>query len=395
MTSSKRLVSITLLVTAALVFHVHCALAQHLLQEADTFEIFNVEAKSYHDDGSGIYWQQRLQGQPAGYMRVLFGRISSPTGLNYSVLIKDKHHTTLKTYRPEEFVALAGLPSEVFFADDLLVEVVGPAPPTGLRFTIDNALSEKNHDEATHPKALVPKWKTVAESANTPASRWAISVAKLYMGDGSVCSGFLVSSSWVLTNYHCLAHSTKYRQTAGTVLQSCGDISAQFDYDLDPSPEASLQTPCVGVVDSDPTLDYALLQVNPAAIKKNQAPRPYLVVSKGGITQPTPACVVHHPGGLATRISSDCRAVPGPNSFLVEHDCDTIMGSSGAPLISMQGEVIGLHAEGPFDSDATQTDVVSQIVKTNLKEGKNPGNYAVSVNSILEKLKFHSVNLPQ
>src|SRR5262249_4954238 len=62
--------------------------------------------------------------------------------------------------------------------------------------------------------------------------------------------------------------------------------------------------------------------------------------------------LVHHPAGLAKKVSVECDVQLGADGRL-EHRCSTMGGSSGAPLLDDSQRVIGLHHEGAYPPGMT------------------------------------------
>ena len=69
---------------------------------------------------------------------------------------------------------------------------------------------------------------------------------------------------------------------------------------------------------------------------------------------------MHHPGGLAKQLTFGCKAY-GVSPQVIEHDCSTIPGSSGAALIARDGTVIAVHYAGPFDDSMTVGEINAAV----------------------------------
>jgi len=63
--------------------------------------------------------------------------------------------------------------------------------------------------------------------------------------------------------------------------------------------------------------------------------------------------VIHHPAGLAVKVSFGCLAYSNHIPRVLEHDCSTVGGSSGAPLLAYDGSVIGLHHDSGVPESMT------------------------------------------
>lgn len=162
-----------------------------------------------------------------------------------------------------------------------------------------------------------------------------------------VCSGFLISSRAVMTNYHCVHNDL-----------TCRTTSVIFDYEKTASGEIRLgQTRQCLSVRGDPELDYAVVELDTPVDSEIVPLR--LASADGGIG--APAALIQHPGGDYKQVAeSGCQildlGVPGKStsdlSTDFSHRCDTVQGSSGSPIISWpmldgpQNCVIGLHHWG-------------------------------------------------
>jgi hypothetical protein len=170
------------------------------------------------------------------------------------------------------------------------------------------------------------------------------------------CTGFMVSESLMLTNYHCVRSQVE-----------CDDMKVQFNYyvsEIGRTEEVS-QRDCLAF---DPqfaneTLDYAFIEIDrdpgaqfgyvPLEIVANEGDGP--AASGSAIL------IIQHPAGLPKKVArTNCRIAQLPvDGFAPEtdfsHSCDTMGGSSGSPVFTDDGILVGLHhygfAEGGIWSD--------------------------------------------
>jgi S1-C subfamily serine protease len=170
----------------------------------------------------------------------------------------------------------------------------------------------------------------------------------------SVGTGFLVRPRVLLTNCHVLdALSMSNR-----VLER-GQAVIHFKQDQTVPDEAPV--PIVGVVGYDHNLDIAALEIdNPPADGRQPFEFEFATPSVGeGVV----AIGYPFPDGERNPLFMDVafsdhrygikRAAPGETlgveDDLIYHDCSTLGGNSGSPLVSITtGAVIGLHRKGGF-----------------------------------------------
>jgi V8-like Glu-specific endopeptidase len=91
---------------------------------------------------------------------------------------------------------------------------------------------------------------------------------------------------------------------------------------------------------------------------------------------------IHHPAGLATKVSADCKVYPTTAEQPVEHDCSTVGGSSGAPLIGRDGQVVALHFEGAYPRSMTAGEIEQALL-----EGRVFRNKAKPMRLVRERLQ--------
>ncbi|MEM7684595.1 MAG: serine protease [Pseudomonadota bacterium] len=152
------------------------------------------------------------------------------------------------------------------------------------------------------------------------------------------CTAILADSAQdhdlILTARHCFENAGR-RPRAATLTMGFYDDRAQGlrDYEVDPVPMAAGRR-----------LDYALAKVGGSPIR---------VWGSASFTDRAPQdreqlLVIHHPGAQPKRVTryrclADAPPVQGKD---LRHLCDTVQGSSGAPVFSNAGSVIALHYAG-------------------------------------------------
>ena len=191
---------------------------------------------------------------------------------------------------------------------------------------------------------------------------WAPPVARVsFIRDEQqyVCTGFLMTRDLLLTNERCLG--------APAVALSA---LVQFGFDSLDSMPTTIRVARLEAV-SVP-LDYALVRLNQAA-----AGFGHVTLPASSVAEDQALVIIQHPAGEYKQASiDDCRvravSRPGVGGRTTDfgHLCDTLAGSSGAPLLDREsGEVVGLHHLGiPMSSE-------------------EPVNQGVHVGLILEDLR--------
>lgn len=343
-------------------------------------------AEQFRDRGDGVLWEDRLSMPKTLYLRLQFSEITSPPGAQYTVILRAADGKEFTRYAAEQFSRSSSLYTGVLFTDTVKVQVRGTLPLTGLSFQVKSLIHQVDPVGRLTPQSVVPTWKTIVElpKGSLPV-RAADSVAKLYIGPGYACSGFLISPKALLTNFHCLQASFDYQLTMTQSQPECGDIEIHFDFDRQKSLAGTVRTPCVRVLSSDAEqgLDYALLEIDPrAAAAGRTSPRGYLKLAARPLSPQGDVLVIHHPAGLPKKFSLACTAYASNDAQLLEHTCSTTGGSSGAPLMSQDGTVVGLHFAGAFSKEMTIEQINNAIA-----EGAVFRNKAKPAHLILQRLR--------
>ncbi len=149
----------------------------------------------------------------------------------------------------------------------------------------------------------------------------------------SYCTASLIADDLILTNHHCIRGNVKEAVLWMGYLKARSRAGvAQYRVIVRP-------------VEASKTLDYAVLRVRG---------RPGREWGKISLSSSEPGAnsslfIIHHPGGFAKQISRGrCQtAAPAIDGTDIMHLCDTMGGSSGAPIFDNNSQsrsaVIGLH----------------------------------------------------
>lgn len=217
-------------------------------------------------------------------------------------------------------------------------------------------------EEATNPYYSTkitgqPDWRDLYENlenaATKPSGNYRLlgdHVALVMSSAGNrswVCSGVVIASGLLLTNWHCggasgMAESKFWDE------QIVKDTIVDLSFDDDSLSREYMAVECLI---KDIENDFAVLRILP--INPGDVPRP-AALSSAAISNGQGLQIVHHPSGARKRISYACNVIDpryrgwrnGQVASEFTHQCDTERGSSGAPVFDINGRLIGLHHLG-------------------------------------------------
>jgi hypothetical protein len=184
------------------------------------------------------------------------------------------------------------------------------------------------------------------------------------MSRGAYCTGFLVSPELVLTNEHCVANDSDALST-----------TVEFNYEKPRVvPERRYRVRRFEV--ADPGLDYAVVRISPEAGatygRLRLDPDPDLQNGRHLV-------LIQHPAGQRKMfVDKNCvlsgTSIPGSAQTNTDfgHTCDTLQGSSGAPVIGNPGSnVVGLHHWQFDEHDAPVNQAVHiDLILADIREKK-------------------------
>jgi endonuclease G len=170
----------------------------------------------------------------------------------------------------------------------------------------------------------------------------------------AIGTGFLIGPGVLVTNRHVLD-----LLSSGTCVLEPGQAVVRFRYEYN-SPDED-PVPIIGVVAVHPSMDVALLRVEERPFADGRRP---LAIETAEARDEDPVVAIGYPlddptrnplfiGAIFGSRFGVKRAAPGDvigtRKGSVFHDCSTLGGNSGSPLLSMRtARVVGVHREGFF-----------------------------------------------
>jgi S1-C subfamily serine protease len=185
-------------------------------------------------------------------------------------------------------------------------------------------------------------------------------------------TGFLISQDLFLTNHHVVTQLTD-----GTDVINPGEVEIRFIQEYSAPDEPAV--PVAGVSAFHPEEDAALLKLASTAELRKRKP---LVWSENVLLEETHVAVVGYPYPDSARNPLFMAQIFGnklgvkrlaPGELLgarkssIYHDCSTLGGNSGSPVVDMKTcSVVGLHREGFFlaRNEAVSAEILRDFVST-------------------------------
>jgi len=246
--------------------------------------------------------------------------------------------------------------SSMIKGNSVLVELSGGLS-AGSSFVIDRYAYQTLPSE---PQGIIGKNYMQSIGSVTPDVRaLGVAVSRLRTSTDfgeAFCTGFLVSTSLLLTNNHCIETQT---EAANSI--------ADFGFDSSASSYSSFRVQSLEA--SSIGLDYSIVRVS-GSPGKLFAPLSLEYRRKSFSGIPNALMVIEHPAGRPKQISiRNCTEVSdgiaGVDPDVVSdfsHLCNTVGGSSGSPVFLASKELIGLHHLGFTASSTPKTPLVNQAV---------------------------------
>jgi len=159
----------------------------------------------------------------------------------------------------------------------------------------------------------------------------------LSSGKFATCTATLIASDLIITNHHCIPG----RGASGKVRQAKLELGY---YEVGPSNDFRTYSVRASPIASSSEMDFSVLRVDGRPGDKYGWAR----INLRAPTQGEELRIVHHPGGDIKQVSENCSAGPITSRRTAQfgHKCDTLPGSSGAPIFASDNTLIGVHCCG-------------------------------------------------
>lgn len=289
-----------------------------------------------------LYWSHTIRKLGSRYLRLRFTVDSEPRHGDATLRVSTFAETNAYSVRIDS--SLRGKtvwtpPINGQFAE---VRLLGSEAPEGLKITLDRIAYTTEPGRLSSIIGLDQRQPIWTELDDPVVSRLHGSIAKIsYVKNDKmyVCTGFMLDDSHMMTNDHCV-----------NTQELCGSAVALFGYEQTAGGAVQSGTPyfCESVVNSNFELDYAVLRIagTPGATWGS------VRFSTRSVRNGDALFVIQHPAGEAKQISiADCtvsQALADGRSEGTDfaHTCDTLGGSSGSPVFTRSGDLVGLHHYG-------------------------------------------------
>lgn len=330
---------------------------------------------------AALPWETSILPEPGAlnYMVLGFSGVAANPG-SYRVEVLDSSSRLLARYEAPFLADNASFTTPMLPPQSVRIRVVGPVGAGDLRFAVDRMLVAR---QATLSQSLIPNLTVHGQMSSNERLRGS-GLAKLIINDVEVCSAFLVSADTLVTNQHCLRRSSSYANSPAGA-KRCADIAITFDYVSNPYIGTG-NPKCVAVLKAVPApVDVAVLKLDRPP--SNAAVRIFGLAQSDPSEEGQVTHIYEHPWGFPLGLVKGC-TVRGTlaGSRKLEHDCNTLGGASGSPLLNSAGEVIGIHSNGYIGDGATQVQVMEAWYAA-CNTGKCPTNLGTRVSKIREALQ--------
>jgi V8-like Glu-specific endopeptidase len=283
------------------------------------------------------------------------------TSPDYNLRLLDRSGNVLQSITKTEFASRSEVWSKEIPGDYVSLEIEAALPPTGAMFSLQAVAFE--HRGITKYSIIhnPPDLEPIKDYAGVPqivSASNPIGKIEFFSNEHKEsCSGFLIDDEQFLTNKHCIA--------SDDVCKSGARVTFGYQLDKDGSLKSGEPHACLGVVDSNIELDFALVRLDGMPGKKWG----HLELTRRQPAVNEQAFLIQHPGGQPKQIArKQCYVStlaadwkdPGTD---MGHQCDSANGSSGSPLLGKDFKVIGLHHLGVGDDEKLKENRAVRILK--------------------------------
>jgi V8-like Glu-specific endopeptidase len=292
---------------------------------------------------AGLIWSDTVQQTPNVQVSVHV-RVAAPaTAPTWRIKVRDVNDTLVEELDSTEPCWSSGACwTALVDKGEARIELWSDGAVTGIDVTLDAFVFTKLPSEAEgtigdDDKKEIKDGPDWVKLLAPPVARLAVTNRQAF------CTGFLVSPTLVVTNQHCIATDADALSTFAEFKFEKPRVVAEKSYRV-----RKLEA-------VDATLDYAVLRLNDDAGAKYGRVR---VAPLGTVSDGALLVIVQHPAGQPKMFVVDSCAVSGTDvtgagteKTDFGHTCDTLRGSSGAPVFTNpSGALVGLHHWG-FDEN--------------------------------------------
>lgn len=217
--------------------------------------------------------------------------------------------------------------------------------------------------ENKYPPETLATWERFRVSVRP----WLYSIGRIDQGEAGEGTGFLVAPDILATNRHV----TTRLDFVGTVVRFKHEYGAADDIQA---------VPVTAVLAQHPTLDLALLRL------KAPVSQPALQFENGMVSRGDSVAAIGYPfedernpalahqvfqGKYGFKLASPGE-VTDTSAEAIYHDCSTLGGNSGSPLLSLaNARVVAMHRQGDFldRNEAIPAPAIEAFVDSSLTSG--------------------------
>jgi hypothetical protein len=364
---TRRLIYLSIVPIVILVFELGCRSSWNvgLAANANKFDINNVYYESDIDNspmptlldfpdesGSAPYLLIRRSSVYKRSVRFRLSTSQTTPGQTWRLVIRDAGENELAHYSADDITLLPKFVTQPINSQRLLlIRIEGDRPAILPQVRVESALWQRD-PWASDPQSPVFQAFAVGDPRLRSGEVAIIhSVAKLTFGDGATCTGFLAAENLLMTNAHCVEHSTDSYQTLNSPRELCRDVTIRFDFFTEHGEDAAPRVACLEVLRTASKIDLVFLKIDPKEAKREGNARATLRIFSGEVNNSMAVFLGGHPYGMPLRFARECYLYLKGNDIAAEHDCETYEGNSGSPIISFGSELIGVHNIGAFDAN--------------------------------------------